>query len=289
MDNTRAKRGQADPNTILDWVEDQYATVRGLQIRYRRTGDPGSYPPLVLINGIGAPLEMWAPLVEELTTRDILVFDLPGSGRSSTPTWPVQMSWFADVVEVFLGKIGLGVVDVLGFSFGGAVAQELAIRHGARVRRLILASTTPGLPAIPGNIIALAMASTPLRYFDQRLGEFMVPRLAGGQSLRDHELLVQDLWRRQLEPPTLWGYTLQLIAISTWSAHLFLPSITAPTLVLHGSEDPLCPVINARWMAKLIPDSEFVDLPGAGHLVLLDEPAKAAGSIKSFLKAQSYI
>lgn len=275
----------ADLDSVLDLVEDDFVTYKDLSLRYRRIGQGRSAVPLVMINGIGAPLEMWAPFVDEFTDHDLIVFDLPGCGRSSNPAFLTTMSWFADVVAHLMDELGLAEADVLGFSFGGAVAQEFAFRHPRRVRRLALVSTTPGTPAFPGNPLALAIAATPLRYLDKRIGELTVPQLAGGQTLRDHRALMHDLWRRQLEPPTMWGYTVQLFAIATWSGHLWLPSIKAPTLVMHGAEDPLCPAVNARWIADLLPDAEYLLFPHSGHLVLIDEPKLAAGPLRGFLDA----
>ena len=271
------------PDAILDWIDDEYLTAGSMTLRYRRLGSGAAQIPLVLVNGIGAPLEMWAPFVEQISARDVIVFDLPGSGRSSTPTFPVTMAWFADTIAAFLDGLGLTRVDLLGFSFGGVVAQEFTFRYPKRVRRLVLTSTTPGFPVVPGNPVALAVAATPLRYLDRALGEAMIPALAGGQTLRDLKLMESELWRRQLEPPSMWGYTVQLIAISMWSGHLRLPSVRCPVLVVHGGEDPLCPEFNARWMANLLPDCEYLMFPEAGHLVLIDEPHRAAGPIKSFL------
>lgn len=278
---------EPDPDTILDWVEDEYVISGKLTLRYRRVGKDSSPVPLVLVNGIGAPLEMWAPFVQEFTTRDLIVFDLPGCGRSTTPTFLSSIAWFADVVRDLLDELGLEQVDMLGFSFGGAVTQEFALRHPTRLRRLALVSTTPGIPALPGNPMALAVAATPLRYLNKRIGEFMIPRLAGGQMLRDHDLMMHELWRRQLEPPTIWGYTVQLCAIAVWSSCLWLHTLKVPTLVVHGGEDPLCPAVNAKWIAERVPDSEYLLLPRSGHLLLIDEPHLAVGPLKSFLDAEA--
>ena len=274
---------ETEPDSVLDWVEDEYLSAAHMTLRYRRIGKGSSPVPLVLVNGIGAPLEMWAPFVDAFTDRDLIVFDLPGCGRSTTPFFLSPMSWFADMVAHLLDELGLDRADVLGFSFGGAVAQEFAFRHPGRLRRLALVSTTPGMPAFPGNPVALAVAITPLRYLDRRTGEVMIPHLAGGQTLRDHELMMHELWRRQLEPPTLWGYATQLFAIATWSGHLWLPTVKVPTLVMHGGEDPLCPAVNARWIADLLPDSRFLLLDHSGHLLLIDEPHLAVDPLRAFL------
>ncbi len=265
-----------------EWAPDLYIDVHGLRIRYRRWGTVGGVP-LLLVNGIGAGLEMWAPFVAELDGRDVVALDLPGSGLSDAPSYPVGMRWFADRTAMFLDALSIDRADVLGFSFGGAVAQQFALAHAGRIRRLALVSTTPGIPAMPGSPLALLAASTPLRYFDPSLGRLLVPHMVGGRTYRDRRVLEAEMPLRQEQPPTWWGYLVQLSAIATWSSNLWLRKLSVPTLVLHGDDDRLCPVTNARWMASVIPDCEFIELPRAGHLLVLDEPRLAADTILGFL------
>jgi pimeloyl-ACP methyl ester carboxylesterase len=270
-------------HTRLEDVPDQYLMIDDLELRYRRLGPHGGVP-LLLVNGIGAALEMWAPFVEQLIDVDLVIVDLPGSGRSQPPRFPVTMAWFATSVVRVLDDLGLDRVDVLGFSFGGAVVQQLAHDHPQRVRRLVLCATTPGIPAVPGSPFALLAAASPLRYLDEQAGMFIVPWMAGGRTLREPDLMTREVVRRQLEPPTWWGYLMQVTAITWWSAHLWLGALRMPTLVLHGDRDPLCPVVNARWLAGRIAGSTMVVLPGAGHLFLLDEPQRAAEIVRDFLR-----
>src|SRR4051794_35294024 len=153
--------------------------------RRRRVAGAGPGPPLLLINGIGAPLEMWANFARRIRGRQVVMFDLPGSGRSQSPTLPMRMSGFARVTEALLDELDLPSVDVLGYSFGGAVAQELARRAPDRVRRLILCATFPGIPSVPPDPVVLALMATPLRYTSRTLGAWIVPRIAGGRTARD--------------------------------------------------------------------------------------------------------
>lgn len=264
-----------------EWAPDRFVTLDGLTLRYRRR--PGAGAPLLLINGIGAAMEMWTHFVRQLDGRDLIALDLPGAGGSQAPNYPVGMSWFAGRAVALLDELGLPMADVLGFSFGGTVAQQLAIDHPHRVRRLILAATTPGIPAMPGSPIALLAASTPLRYLDPALGMLLVPHMVGGRTMRDRNVLMREMPLRLEIPPTWWGYLTQLGAIATWSSQAWLPSLPHPTLVLHGDDDRLCPVSNARCMARAIPHCLYVEVPGAGHLLLLDEAARSAGIVSEFL------
>jgi pimeloyl-ACP methyl ester carboxylesterase len=237
---------------------------------------------LVLINGIGAPIEMWESFTRRLPDRELILFDLPGSGRSEPPKLPMRMSGFARVVVALMDVLGISRADVLGYSFGGLVAQELARRAPSRVRKLVLCATSAGIPSVPPDPLVMLLMSTPLRYRSRRMGAVIVPRIAGGRTARDPRALNRDLDHRQASPPSLLGYAHQLYAATGWSRR-WLSGLRQPTLVVHGDDDPLVPPINGRWLARRIPDAELHVVRGAGHLLLIDEPAKVVGTIDHFL------
>src|SRR5262245_48450898 len=123
--------------------------------------------PLVLINGLGANLEMWAPLRRALgRRRRTIAFDAPGTGDSSTPLRPLTMRELGKLTLDLLDALAVDDVDVLGYSFGGAVAQEVArAADPGRIHRLVLAATTCGWGALPGDPFALLALLTPARYY----------------------------------------------------------------------------------------------------------------------------
>jgi poly(3-hydroxyoctanoate) depolymerase len=261
---------------------EEFVSVGDLRLRVARRG---SGPPLLLINGIGAPIEMWEPLARRLDGREVITFDLPGSGRSRPPAVPMRMSGFAQVAAGLLDVLGHERVDVLGYSFGGLVAQELTRRAPARVRRLILCATAAGVPVLPPQPLAFMLMATPLRYYSRPLGAWIVPRIAGGRTARDARALNRDLDYRQEHPPSPVGYAHQLYAAAGWSSQLWLHRLSQRTLVLHGDDDPLVPLANARWMSHRIPHSRLHVVEGAGHLFLVDEAGRVAQTIGDFLAA----
>src|SRR4051812_1275245 len=124
--------------------------VHGLDVFVRERGDG---TPLLMINGLGANVEMWGPVEERLSaSARTIVFDAPGTGRSATPLWPQSIPASAAVAEALLDALGHERADVLGFSLGGLVAQELAHRAPRRVRRLALAGTAVGWGSMPGTL-----------------------------------------------------------------------------------------------------------------------------------------
>ena len=262
-------------------AREAFVGVDGLRLRVRTEGEG---PPLLLINGIGAPLELWRPFVKHLPGRRTIAFDLPGSGTSSRPLWPRSIGALADTVAGLQKQLGLAPVDVLGYSLGGVIAQELAHRSPDGVRRLVLCATTPGWPGVPPHPLVIALMLTPLRYYSRSLARLIVPRIAGGRTARDPEVLDEGLQHRLVNPPSPWGYAQQLLATCGWGSHAWLDELPQQTLVIHGDADPVAPVANARRMAARIPNAEMRVLPGAGHLFLLDDSEIAAGLIQDFLE-----
>jgi poly(3-hydroxyoctanoate) depolymerase len=244
----------------------------------------GHGDPLLLINGLGANLEMWQPLIGELTgEHELVAFDLPGTGGSARPRWPLRMPQLARLVDEILDRLGYGRLDVLGYSLGGAVAQELVHRAPGRVRQVVLCATTPGLPSIPPDPIVAALMLTPARYWNRQLAELILPIIAGGRTARERDVLHAGIKERLAHPPTALGYVYQLYALSGWSSHAWIRTVRHPTLVVHGERDPVVPLANGRYLAESLPAGRLEVVRGGGHLFLLDEPHSAAPAIERFL------
>lgn len=228
-------------------------------------------------------LEMWRPLRAHLRGHPTIAFDAPGTGRSDTPRKALRMRGLAQIVVGLLDELGHSQVDVLGYSFGGALAQQLAHDAPERVRSLILAATTAGFVSVPGSPRALVYMLSPLRYYSERHLRKALPAIAGGRASRDDQFVAQHAADRLASPPPFWGYQLQLYSITGWTSAHWLRSLGAPTLVLAGRDDPLVPLVNARFLAARIPSASLRVIDGAGHLFLIDQPADAATEITEFL------
>jgi poly(3-hydroxyalkanoate) depolymerase len=239
--------------------------------------------PLLLCSGLGASLELWEPLRDALEGVPTIAFDLPGVGGSDVPRCPSTLRALARTTASLLDEIEIPRVDVLGVSWGGALAQELARRHAGRVRKLVLAATTPGVLAVPGRPAALAILATPMRYWSRSYFERVAPILYGGEILDDPKLLRRQGWVRFTRPVTARGYAWQLLAISGWTSLPWLHRITQPTLVLAGERDPIVPVANARLLAARIPGADLHVVPRGSHLFLLTRAKELAPTIRSFL------
>ena len=267
--------------TATGW-RNGYVEAGGLRLRVGRHG-AGTGPPLLLITGIGAHLDMWAPFAAVAGERELVAFDPPGAGLSQRPLLPLRMSGLARAVTELLDALGLEQVDVLGYSFGGGLAQELAHRAPDRVRRLVLCATAPGVGGWPPRPMAALMLATPARYYHPRLLELSVAHIAGGRTAREPGMLAAHAGERLLHPPSPVGYAYQLCAVAGWTSLPWLRTIPHPTLVVAGEDDPCVPLRNGRLLASRIPHARLHVVPGGGHLFLLDEPENATPAIRAFL------
>ncbi len=257
---------------------------RGVDLFVRERGDGF---PILMINGLGNNCEMWGHAEDRLSkVAHTIVFDTPGSGRSKTPMWPVSIAALAGVTAAVLDDLGHERVDVLGFSLGGLIAQQLVHVHPGRVRRLALVGTACGWGSMPGTPEALTLLAIPVRYYSRALYE-QTKRLLGPADL---ELLnrVKSISEARLRhPPSLLGYSAQLCAGALWSSLPWLSSVTAPTLVVHGEDDHLVPAANAIQLAYLLPVSRLRILPREGHLLVADPDGGAVPLLEDFFSAET--
>jgi poly(3-hydroxyoctanoate) depolymerase len=231
------------PDTVL--------RLRGLQIRMRVTGRG---EPLLLLNGLTRPLESWTPFTDAVRGRRLISFDAPGVGGSPTPILPLSIPTLAALAASVLDAAGVDRADVLGFSHGGAVAQQFAVDNPERVRGLVLVSTSCGIGANSSSKGAL-------RGVRHRTGTHSWPR------------------------PDAVGALWHTLAISGWSSIPFLGAITAPTLVVCGTHDRVVPPSNSNLLARRIPNARLRVLP-AGHDLQRSGPADAlADEVEEFLSA----
>jgi poly(3-hydroxyalkanoate) depolymerase len=246
-----------------------------------RPGD-GTRTPLVLANGIGASLELLQPFVDALDPSiEVVRFDAPGVGGSPLPRTPYRLPRLARLVARLLDQLGYPIVDLLGISWGGGLAQQFALSHRHRCRRLVLVATGTGMLMVPGRPKVLARMATPRRYLDPDYAERIAADLYGGTIRADPGRARALLHGRTRVGPRR-GYLYQLAAGAGWSSLPLLPLIRQPTLLLAGDDDPIIPLVNARIMRRLLPDAELHIYHG-GHLGLLTEAAELAPVVDRFL------
>jgi poly(3-hydroxyalkanoate) depolymerase len=174
---------------------------------------------------------------------------------------------------------------MLGISWGGGLAQQFALCHRRRCRRLVLAATGTGMLMVPGRPSVLARMVTPRRYLDPDYAERIAGDLYGG-TMRSDPARARALLHDRTRVGPGRGYLYQLAAGAGWSSLPLLPWIRQPTLLLAGDDDPIVPLVNARIMRCLLPDAELHVYHG-GHLGLLTDAAELAPVVDRFLRGGS--
>lgn len=261
-------------------------TVLGHDVRVSvRPGTDGG-PPLLVCNGIGASLELLDPFVERLDPRiEVIRFDVPGVGGSPNPRTPYNFAMLAALVDRLVAELGHTSYDVLGISWGGGLAQQLAFQYPRRCRRAVLVATGTGSLMVPAHPRVLRKMVTPRRYRDRAYAREVAAELYGGQ-IRDNPELAARLLHDHARLGSRRGYVFQLLAGLGWSSLPALPFIRQPVLVLAGSDDPIIPLVNARIMARLLPSAQL-HVYDDGHLGLVTMADELAPRVAGFLRGAS--
>ncbi|MBV9366890.1 MAG: alpha/beta hydrolase [Solirubrobacterales bacterium] len=249
----------------------------------------GRGDPVLLVHGLGLSGGAWWRTVDALApAMCVFTFDHRGIGRSQSWTYAYTTEAMADDAISILDDLGIDRVHLYGFSLGGMIAQQIALRHPARVRSLVLGAThsggrratspdpdVVGFIRRRGNMPAeqAAWASVPYNY--------------GPRSRIEHVgRIAEDIERRLQNPFNERAYRAQLLAASLHNCFSRLHRIGAPTLVVHGARDRMIPVANARVIAQHVPGARLTILEDAGHLYPTEEPG-VDESIREFFAAQA--
>jgi poly(3-hydroxyalkanoate) depolymerase len=268
------KTSPTDPR--IEFVDIDGVTLR-VAIR------PGRGVPLLVFNGIGANLEVVFPFIAAMRDREVVIYDMPGVGRS--PLWllPRRFSGIARLTRRLLDRLGYPEVDVAGVSWGGAVAQQFARQYPQRCRRLVLAATSAGAVMVPGRPRALMKMTTPRRYLSPSYMQRAAGDIYGGE-VRDQPELI-NAHSARIIPPRFLGYIYQLLAGVGWTSIHWLHKLRQPTLIMAGSDDPLVPPVNARMLSLLIPNNRLHIVAGGGHLFMLHCLDEVGPVVREFLDA----
>jgi pimeloyl-ACP methyl ester carboxylesterase len=245
----------------------------GCRLYHELHGDP-SAPLLVLLEGMGGDIPGWRRNIPHLASRyRVVAYDFRGNGRSDKPDQHMTMATFVDDTVALLDELGFTDAHLYGQSFGGMVAQEIALTHPERVRSLILAATHagPSHQVKPSRESHVPKAKPYLALYSERFAT----------EHRDH--IAEDILVGSQNPQPPHAGRRQWEAIQGWSSFERLPEIRQPTLVLHGTDDRLIPATNAELLAERIPGAELVLLDGAGHIYHSEQPELADQVVLDFL------
>jgi poly(3-hydroxyoctanoate) depolymerase len=278
--NGRATAESGGGPGSIESAEERLVSFNGFVLYVRESG---SGYPLLMINGLGGNLEMWGATQRRLSAcARTITFDAPGMGRSRATPLPLPLPAVSWMLCGLLDELGYERVDVVGYSLGGVMAQQLARSAPDRVRRLALAGTSCGWGSAPPELVPLALISTPLRYVSKSFYRRTSHLLDGGRRFKDSELAATQARERNSHPPSALGYAQQFLQGTTWSSLHWAKTVEIPTLVLAGACDKLVPPANGRLLASQLPNSRLHVLPGQGHLMLFDPASPALTLLEDF-------
>jgi pimeloyl-ACP methyl ester carboxylesterase len=238
----------------------------------------GAGRPLLFLHGGGGGGQ-WLPFMADLSARhDVIVPELPGFGSSDTPDWLDTVSVVANFYLDFLEQLDLKGVDLVGFSLGGWIAAELAVRNAHRLNSLTLVDAAgifvPGVPQVDTFLVS-----------DEQLVRELFHDPAGAEAMlaaaRRPELEDVILKNRTTTAKLVWqprGYDPHL--------HKWLHRISVPTLIVWGANDRLYPPDYARAYQKLIPGSKVVIIPDCGHVPQIEQRAAFVAALEGFLEGK---
>lgn len=230
--------------------------VYGLNLRIARWREGAAGTPLLFLNGIGADLAAAAPMLAQIHGREVWTLDMPGVGGSPDALLPYGAPTIAAVVMEIADRLGHKAIDIAGFSWGGALAQQIAIQFPGRVRRLVLMATTPVMGA-PG---------------------------IGWAAMFDDDMVASGL---KIQTATPLGIAYQSAATAGWSSIGFLSGLkNLPTLVLMGEQDGVMPACYGEMLADQIDGAVLEIVPGS-HLFPFTHAAAISARISAFLDQQA--
>lgn len=273
----------------LETAPTRYIEGGGIRFAYRRLG-PSAGTPLVLLQHFSGNIDAWDPAVVNALAADrpVIAFDNAGVGRSSGQT-PDNVPAMSRDAVAFIDRLGLPEVDLLGFSLGGCVAQQIAAEHGRLVRKLILVGTAPKggeehLMAVLQEAFSQTAAPDPLLplFFTKSAAS----QAAGVAFLKRAKVRTEDRDTDNGSAVT----DPQARALIAWCAtpdpgHAMLRAISQPALVVCGKQDTMLPADNAYAMFKALSNAQLILYPDSGHGALFQHHTLFASHVRTFLES----
>jgi pimeloyl-ACP methyl ester carboxylesterase len=248
----------------------QFVDAGGVRYAYRRWGKPGTVP-MFFIQHFRGGMDHWDPLMTDglAAGREVVLYDPRGAGGSSGEPRK-RFEDMADDIACIIRELGLGQVDLLGFSIGGCQAQEVALRHPELVRKLLLLGTGPrgGDPTVDPKMAEVALK--PELDVDDFLFLFFGRSEAAKQAGREfwarrHERKDQDPLSSPEAIKAQWeAYEAYMVPVGE-SRYAHLNAIKHPTLVLNGIDDIMIATINSYYLGRNIPNAQVILYPDSGH------------------------
>lgn len=251
-----------------------YFLNNGINIYYEITGKG---EPILLINGLASDTRQWGPLVDLLKgSFEVICYDMRSAGQSDKTREAFTISELTDEAYCLIKHLGLAKVHVLGFSMGGFVSMQLALRYPGMVDKMFLVATAPSLqkPHSISDGVRTLLSRTEVS--PELLTE--VFETIFGPKYKE-KVSAQEFIKSRMEdtnPQPADAYLRQLSACMAYDLNDEVRKITTQTHIIAGDHDKLIPPENSKWLNKKIADSKLFILPGIGHMVPIEAPNETA-------------
>jgi pimeloyl-ACP methyl ester carboxylesterase len=263
-----------------------HQSVNGIRIYYE---DRGQGEPLILINGLAFPMDLWFAQIEALS-KDFRVIapDNRGIGQSDKPDEEYAIKLLASDAVGLLKALGIEKAHVAGLSMGGFIAQEIALTYPDVVNRLILVATGMGGPRSMDlgkpfweKAVAAIAGKPPREVYRIDLTLMTAP----GFVEKHPDILDQAVALRMKNPQPLFAFMRQFAACGVFDSNSRVQNISQPTLIILGKDDPIFPIPLAVDFRQKLPDAKMIIYENCGHAILLEKADSLSRDIREFLKS----
>ena len=263
-----------------------YQTVNGIQIYYE---EQGKGEPLMLINGLSFPMDLWFAQIEELS-KDfrVIALDNRGIGRTDKPDEEYSIPLMASDAVGLLKALDIHRSHLAGLSMGGFIAQEIALTYPDKVNRLILIATGMGGPRSLAlgkpfwdRMAAAIAGKKPWEIYRIDLTLMTAP----GFVEQHPDTLDKAVELRMENPQPLHAFVRQYTAAGLFDSNERVQKIDQPTLIVLGREDPIFPIALAEDFREKMPHATMIIYEQCGHAILLEKPDRLSKDIRDFLKS----
>lgn len=247
------------PNAFTAFADDATRSAGGLSHRVlQRDSDQC---PLVIINAMASPMTAWGTLPDEIKTRTVILLDPPGIGASPLSPIPYSADQLAGMITDLVTELGYDVFDLFGYSWGGFIAQHVALDYPNRVHRLVLAGCGPTF----SHGYAMQSKSTVARHTMMAMPELIMSYVSSA-----------------MKQPDPRGSMYQFLAAMNLSIVGRMAGIVQPTLIMAGTRDPISPAAHSKELKQGIPNSRL-QVFEAGHFFPTTLPQEVAAAIEAHL------